>query len=165
MVFKRPNKKNNKLIDVGLKVHPKIKTLILEEMNGKIKFNYGKINVIDVCPVLQCHKCQKFKHKHNDCEQEHDTCAHCAGGHSLLLCPNKSKPTTCINCMRSAEFKLMYPGANVTLIPLVLTFLRSGIIKQKKIDSRNTNQRIWFDFQRNINNINNTCLRDHDYHI
>ena len=154
-----------KLTNVGIKVHPKIKSLILEQMGGKIRFNYGQINVVDVCPVLQCYRCQGFKHKTNDCEQQHHTCAHCAGDHYLSACPNKSLPAKCVNCMRSAEFKLMYPGANVTLIPLVLTFFKIRNHKTKKFDSHNTNQRIWFDPSRNLNLINNTCLRNRDYNI
>mgnify|MGYP000551261444 CR=1 FL=1 len=102
VVFQRKNKKkNSKKINVGLKVHPLIKSLILDEMGGKIKYNYGQINVVDVCPVLQCYKCQGFKHKAIDCKQQHHTCAHCAGDHYLSACPNQSLPAKCVNCLRS----------------------------------------------------------------
>ena len=72
--------------------------------NGdRLKIGVSLCRVYDRIHVLQCNKCCRFGHHHNNCKAEEVFCAHCSEKHSSRDCPHKKNTQhhSCINCLLS----------------------------------------------------------------
>ena len=82
-----------------VEVSPEIRVSLLERR--KIFIGWQSCKIHDYITVTKCYKCQGFGHIAKHCRNE-QVCSHCTQtGHNRSDGPNKDKPKTCANCLRS----------------------------------------------------------------
>ena len=103
VVAERKNFRSERLINYSLSVDPKIREIIINELNGKIILDYSLVHAEDLSPLRQCFRCLGYNHKAAICQlkPEQQICFHCGLQHKFDDCPNKSFPPSCVNCRKS----------------------------------------------------------------
>ncbi|KAH9528763.1 hypothetical protein DERF_002678 [Dermatophagoides farinae] len=108
VVSERKNFRSERLINYSLSVDPKIREIIINELNGKIILDYSLVHAEDASPLRQCFRCLGYNHKATMCQlkPEQQVCFHCGLQHKFDNCPNKTFPPTCVNCLKLVQYIL-----------------------------------------------------------
>ena len=121
VVFFRKNRKDH-LVNVGIKVSPRIRKVILETQDGKISFGFNLVHAEDVSPLKQCFHCLGFGHTKKNCpkKEEMPQCKHCPNKHVSKNCPAKNNTVICCNCQSRTNTSKNQP-IDVNHSPMSLT--------------------------------------------
>ncbi|KAH9521398.1 hypothetical protein DERF_005060 [Dermatophagoides farinae] len=103
IVSERKNFRSERLINYSISTDPKIRDIIINELNGKVILDYSLVHAEDLSPLRQCFRCLGYNHKAAVCQlkAEQQICFHCGLQHKFEECPNKSFSPTCVNCRKS----------------------------------------------------------------
>ena len=103
IVSERKNFRSERLINYSISTDPKIRDIIINELNGKVILDYSLVHAEDLSPLRQCFRCLGYNHKAAVCQlkPEQQICFHCGLQHKFEECPNKSFSPTCVNCRKS----------------------------------------------------------------
>ena len=94
------NNRKQHLVNVGIKVSPAIRKIILGTYNGSISLGFSLVHAEDALPIVQCTHCLGFGHTKAKCpkKEEDPQCLHCPGQHLKENCPVKDRKVECCNC-------------------------------------------------------------------
>lgn len=96
-------KRNGRIIDgkynITIELDPVARNLIMTE--GKIRFQFNNLRVVDGISVGKCSKCFSYNHVSKNCPAVGKMCYRCGENHLIKEC--KSPEIICINCKKANE--------------------------------------------------------------
>jgi len=102
---------------------------ILRKLAGKrVYLGMSCCRITEYYDYNQCYKCLQYGHREKFCVSMFTACSHCAEkGHSGKECPNKEKPSKCINCKKGHEATSPLCGERTKALDSVMRKTAYGI--------------------------------------